>query len=671
MSIWKRYRKFLTPIPLIAILWSLFQLYAAFNGAPHAMLFRPMHVVFAVALVFAIHPLTKKYRRRSNADDEESVDTADDREAAPRWMTAVDLFAILATAGIGLYYTMNSERISERVTFVEEVTTLDMIVGTALIILVLEACRRVMGWSLTIVVLVFLVYQMWGANLPGLLRHSGLEFDSFIDMQVLAPQGMFGVPVGVSVDYVFYFVLFAAFLEVSGAGKLFIDLALALTGRARGGPAKAAMVGSALMGSVNGSAVANVVSTGVFTIPLMKRTGYKARFAAGVEAMASTGGQILPPIMGAGAFILAQTIGWDYRAVVVAAVVPALLYFLAGYFMVHKQAERDDIQPMPVEDRVKIRDVVGLLHLLVPLAYLVYMILSGRSLMLSAFQAIIVTIIISFFRRATRLTPAMILEALSSGAQRAISVALPTAAAGIIVGVITQTNLGMRFTELILLVSGGSLILALILTMLGSIVLGLGMPTTSAYIMGAVLLTPPLIELGVPPIAAHLFIFYFACMSMLTPPVALAAFAAAGIAGSPAYQTGNTAFRISLAAYLIPYAFVLSPALLLQEGVWPAIWTGGTALIGTYALSAAVIGYQYRMLRLWERVLFFIAAVGLVYPHLWLSIGALVAFALLVVYSKISRGRLLSNTDGSSKPNEKEKISPKESLSMSNAEGGQ
>src|SRR5699024_1703734 len=526
----------------------------------------------------------------------------------------------------------------------------------------------VMCWSLTIVVFVFLAYQMWGANLPGLLRHSGLEFDEFIDMQVLAPQGMFGVPVGVSVDYVFYFVLFAAFLQVSGAGRLFIDLALALTGRARGGPAKAAMIGSALMGSVNGSAVANVVSTGVFTIPLMKRTGYKARFAAGVEAMASTGGQVLPPIMGAGAFILAQTIGWDYRAVVVAAVVPALLYFLAGYFMVHKQAVRDGIQPMPAEDRVRIQDVAGLLHLLIPLVYLVYMILSGRSLMLSAFQAIIVTIIISFLRRATRLTPAMVLEALSAGAQRAISVALPTAAAGIIVGVITQTNLGMRFTELILLLSGGSLILALILTMIGSIVLGLGMPTTSAYIMGAVLLSPALIEFGVPAIAAHLFIFYFACMSMLTLPVALAAFAAAGIAGSPAYQTGNTAFRISLAAYLIPYAFVLSPALLLQEGVWPAIWTGGTALIGTYALSAAVIGYQFRDLRMWERGLFFAVAVGLVYPHLWVSLGALASFALLVIYARVSNRLTVTEDDDDQKFSEEYNKASKEPLSISGHE---
>lgn len=631
MGVASRYRKFLSPIAVIAIAWSLFQLYAALMGAPHAMLFRPLHVAFGVAVVFAIYPARKGYRRRTDVVDEESLELEDQRPSAPRWQVVLDVLAVLVAAGIGAYYVLNSQRIAERVTFIDEVTTVDKIVGVLLIILVLEACRRVVGMSLTIVALAFLAYQFWGGNLAGILRHRGMSFEKFVDLQVLSPQGLFGVPVGVSADYVFYFILFAAFLEASGGGKLFIDLALALTGRARGGPAKAAMVASALMGSINGSAVANVVGTGVFTIPLMKRTGYKARFAAAVEAMASSGGQILPPIMGAGAFIMAQMIGWDYREVALAAAIPAVLYFVAGYFMVDKEAQRERLRPIAAEDRVQIRDVVGLLHLLIPLVYLVYMLLSGRSLMAAAFQAIVITIAISFLRRSTWLTPSAILNALRVGAQRAVNVALPTAVAGIIVGVIIQTNLGLRFTEVVLTLSGGHLVAALVFTMIGSIILGLGMPTTSAYIMAAVLLTPPLIELGVPAIAAHLFVFYFACMSMLTPPVALAAFAAAGIANSPLHKTGLTAFKISLAAYLIPFAFALSPAMLLQEGGMRAAISGGTALVGTYALAAAVIGFQHGLLNWWHRAAFFVLACALVYPDPLASGVALVALAVLLL----------------------------------------
>ncbi|QOR69365.1 TRAP transporter fused permease subunit [Ruania alkalisoli] len=631
------YRQFLRPVAVLAIAWSVFQLYAAAAGAPHAMVFRPVHVAFGMALVFAIHPFRRSYRRRVS-DHSDEGETPSGRRA-PGWATASDIVLTLASLAIGAYYVLNSQRISERVTFIDEVTAGDQIVAIALLVVVLEACRRVVGPSLSIVALIFLAYQLWGDQLAGVLRHRGLDFERFVDLQMLSPQGLFGVPVGVSADYVFYFILFAAFLEVSGGGKLFIDLALAVTGRARGGPAKAAMLGSALMGSINGSAVANVVGTGVFTIPLMKRTGYKAKFAAAVEALASTGGQVLPPVMGAGAFIMAQMLGWDYRAVALAALIPAVLYFVAGYFMVHKEAQREDLRPIGADERTPMAEVVRRIHLLLPLILLVALILSGRSLMSSAFLAIAAVVVINFLRRATWFTPAAILKALQIGAQRAVNVALPTAVAGIIVGVIVQTNLGLRFTELVLLLSGGYLVLALIITMIGSIVLGLGMPTTSAYIMAAVLLTPPLIELGLPPIAAHLFVFYFACMSMITPPVALAAFAAAGIAGSPLHQTGLTAFRISLAAYLIPFAFALSPALLLQDGPWRAVWFATTAALGVYALAAAVIGYQSRILSGWQRAVFFVLAIALIYPGEIVSAIAAAGLVVAVVLTRASATR--------------------------------
>jgi TRAP transporter 4TM/12TM fusion protein len=623
---WSSYSTFVRPAALLAIGWSLFQLHAAAFGQPAAMLFRPMHVVFAVALVFAVTPASKRFLTRAQ------VDAGEEGRPAPLWSRGLDVVATLAALAVGLYYILNATRISERVTFIDEVLFSDIVVGLVVVLLVLEACRRVIGPSLPLLALIFLAYQLWGEHLQGVLRHRGITLERFIDLQLLSPQGLFGVPVGVSAEYVFYFILFAAFLEVSGGGKLFIDLAFILTGRARGGPAKASIVGSALMGSINGSAVANVVSTGVFTIPLMKRTGYKPTFAAAVEAMASTGGQILPPIMGAGAFIMAQMLGRPYQEIILAAALPAVLYFAAGYFMVDLTARQEKIAPLDESDRVAFTTVLDRVHLLLPLAYLVYMILTGRSLMSAAYYAIIAVVVVSFLRRQTWLTLPMVLSALQSGAVRAVNVALPTAVAGIIVGVIIQTNLGLQFTELVLGISGGNVAAALVLVMFASIVLGLGMPTTSAYIMAAVLLVPALTELGVQPIAAHLFVFYFACMSMLTPPVALAAYAAAGVADSPLGRTGWTAFRISLAAYLIPYAFVASPALLLQNGIGPGLWFFTTGLLGAYALACGVIGYGRDHARVWERCAFIAIAVALIFPGLPTTLAAAAGLLFLLVH---------------------------------------
>ncbi|WP_150460977.1 TRAP transporter permease [Nesterenkonia ebinurensis] len=651
MTLISQFRRFLTVAAIIAIGWSGFHLYAAAYGTPHSMVFRPLHVALGTALVFAGSPVLRRWRKRG--DHQESSDPSPDREAdeeekslEPRWVTGMDLVLVAASLGIGAYYLMHSQRIAERVTFIDDVLATDIMVGLLLIILVLEACRRVVGVSLSIVALVFLGYQMWGDQLSGALRHPGLNLERFIDLQFLSPQGMFGTPVGVSADYVFYFILFAAFLEVSGGGRLFIDIALSLTGKAKGGPAKASIIGSALMGSINGSAVANVVGTGVFTIPLMKRMGFKARFAAGVEAMASTGGQLLPPIMGAGAFIMAQMLGMPYYEVVIAALIPALLYFAAGFFMVDKQARRDDLQPLPKDERTPLKEILTRLHLLIPLGYLVYMILSGRSLMASAFEAIIVAVVVGFLRRQTWFTPVTILTALESGARRAVAVALPCALAGIVVGVIVQTNLGRRFTDLVLSVSGGNLVVGLVVVMVATIILGMGMPTTSAYIMAAVLMAPPLIELGVPGIAAHLFIFYFACLSMITPPVALAAFAAAGIAGSPIARTGITAFVISLAAYLVPYAFVFSPALLMQGGVEQTVWYTATALLGVYALSAAVVGYESGRLTWPSRLFLLLGAVALIFPGYTVSgIAALAVAGLVIVRAIRNRQRRTEQTE--------------------------
>ena len=628
------YRRYLRLGAIIALAWSVFQLYVAAFGAPHQLVFRPMHVALATALVFVAFPFMPSWRKRGapvDDADEEGGEKSTPRDE-PMTMTVIDVILAGVALAIGLFYVANTARISERVTFIDDVLVIDVIVGLGLMLLVLEACRRVVGSSLAIVALVFLAYQFFGHHLPGVLGHAALPLDRFIDLQALSTQGLFGVPTGVAADYVFYFILFAAFLEISGGGRLFIDIALALTGRLKGGPAKAAVVGSAMMGSINGSAVANVVSTGVFTIPMMRRAGFKARFAAGVEAMASTGGQLLPPIMGAGAFVMAQMLGMPYSDVVVAAIIPAALYFLSGFLMVDKTARRDDIQAIDDGDRIGFREISRRIHLLIPLVYLTYLILSGRSLMASAFQAVIAVVVVAFFRRGTWFTPHKILLALEMGARRSVNVALPCAVAGIVVGVITQTNLGLRFTELVLAMSGGHLIPALLLVMVGTIILGMGMPTTSAYIMAAVLMAPPLAEIGVPTLAAHLFIFYFACLSMITPPVALASFAAAGIARSKIFATSIQAFILSLAAYIVPFAFVLSPELLLQGGdVWRIIWFTGTAAVGIYMLATAVVGYEAGQIAVIERVFALALAVALIYPGMLVSACAAGLAAIYII----------------------------------------
>jgi len=656
------YRRFLRLGAIIALAWSVFQLYVAAFGAPHQLVFRPMHVALATALVFVAFPVVRSWRKRGapvDEADEEGGEQSTSRDE-PMTMTVVDVVLASLALAIGLFYVANTNRISERVTFIDDVLVIDVIVGLGLMLLVLEACRRVVGASLTIVAGVFLAYQFFGQHLPGVLGHAGMPLDRFIDFQALSAQGLFGVPTGVAADYVFYFILFAAFLEISGGGRLFIDIALALTGRLKGGPAKAAVVGSAMMGSINGSAVANVVSTGVFTIPMMKRSGFKARFAAGVEAMASTGGQLLPPIMGAGAFVMAQMLGMPYSDVVIAAIIPAVLYFLSGFLMVDKVARRDDIRPIDAGDRIGFHDISRRIHLLIPLVYLTYLILSGRSLMASAFQAVIAVVIVAFFRRATWFTPHKILVALEMGARRSVNVALPCAVAGIVVGVITQTNLGLRFTELVLAMSGGHLIPALLLVMIGTIILGMGMPTTSAYIMAAVLMAPPLAEVGVPTLAAHLFIFYFACLSMITPPVALASFAAAGIARSKIFPTSIQAFVVSLAAYIVPFAFVMSPELLLQGGdIWRIVWFTGTAAFGIYLLAATVIGYEAGRISVGERVLTFALAIALVYPGMLVSAcaGAVAAVYIAARHVRARRrgaNRAPESEDHLNHPNIKE-----------------
>jgi len=581
---------------IIAIAWSSFQLYTAYAGFLPGMVQLPIHLSFALALSLCLFPMLKGRAKGS--------------------ISIVNLCLIVLSLSTSLYVLLNEERITTRTAFVDEVMALDIFFGLSLVLLLLEVSRRTMGISLTIITLVFLAYGFLGPYIPGILGHGGIPFHRFIDLQLLSEGGIFGLPLGVSAEVVFYFILFGAFLEKSGGGHLFMDIAYALTGRLRGGAAKASVISSALFGTISGSAVANVVVTGTFTIPLMKKTGYSPRFASTVEAVASTGGQIMPPIMGAAAFIMAQILGIPYAQIIITAAIPAVLYYVSLYTVVDLQARREGIQPIPRNDLPNVKE--GLkkrAHLLVPLVILIWSILSGYSVTTSAFWAILAIVAISYLRRATWMSGLTILKALETGAKEAIMVAIPCAIAGIIIGVVINSGLGLKFTSILIFFGKDQLLLTLILTMIGCLILGMGMPTSAAYIIAAILLAPPLIKIGFPAISAHMFVFYFAVISMITPPVALASFAAAAIGGAKIWETGSKAFQISLSAFLIPYAFMYNEALLAKSSPLEIIWVTGTAFFGVRAMAAAVVGFWKRPATIMERVLLGAASILLITPE--------------------------------------------------------
>lgn len=612
---------------VVAVSWSLFQLYTAGFGFFHVMIQRPVHVCFGLFLTFITYPTI--VRKSSDGKDISFIGPFD------------IVLALTSLAAIA-YLIIDQDRIIERIIFVDDVMPLDIAAGMILLALVLEAGRRTIGAALPVVVLVFMAYVLWGDNFPiNALAHRGISLGRFIDMQILTPSGLFGIPIGVSTDTVFYFLLFAAFLEISGGGRLFTDLAFKITGRMRGGSAKAAVVGSSLMGTISGSAVANVVGTGIFTIPMMKRGGYPNYFAGAVEAATSTGGQIMPPIMGAGAFVMAEMLGVPYWSIVKAALIPAVFYYVALFAIVDRKAKKEGLVAIPASEMPKI-EIAQRIHLIIPLGLLVYLIFEGRSLMISASISIATIIPLSLLRVSTRMNWRKVLLALDNGARQGVSAAIPCALAGIIVGIIVFTGLGLKLSSFIVAASGGNLFVAMILVMIGCFILGMGMPTTASYIIAASVMVPALIEMGLVPIAAHMFCFYFACLSMVTPPVALAAFAAAPIAEASTWKTGLTAFTLAIGGFVIPFAFAQNPALLLQDVVLLEFaWVFVTALIGILALSSAVLYMGPKKLGWLFRPLYIVVGLLCVDPSAKSDITGLILIGCLVAINSylVKRGK--------------------------------
>ncbi|MGH8642515.1 MAG: TRAP transporter permease, partial [Burkholderiales bacterium] len=590
---------------------------------PQAFFFRGTHLLFAMTLVFLIYP--SLVRREKPAEGHLLRDDAGGFVGEKGFTRAswLDWACIAASAVTIGYIWIEHERLITRFVYVEELETIELVLGVIFTVLVLDATRRVIGWALPLTAIIFVVYAFLVAK---------VRPEQVIEIMYLTTEGILGPTLGVSAAYVIMFVLFGAFMERTGMGRLFMDFALSLTGHTAGGPGKVSVVSSSLFGTVSGSAVANVMVDGPITIPLMKRSGFRPAFAAAVEATASTGGQIMPPIMGAAAFVMAEFLGVAYFQVVVWAIIPAILYYVAVFFAVHFEAKRAGLLGLP---RSQIPRLGGVMrergHLFLPLVIILGGLIAGYSAPYCALAGTISCIPVAMLRKGTRAGIGWhtVWEALQEGAKNSISVALACACAGIIIGVIFLTGAAVDFTAFVVNLAQQFLLLALILTMMAGIVLVMGMPSTPAYIVMVSLLVPALIKLGAPVPAAHMFAFYFAILSAITPPVALAVYAAAGLAKANLWEAGWAAVRVGAAGFIVPFMFIYEPALLMLNG-WSewhvSLQALFTASIGCMCLAAGMFGYLLRSTRLWERLFLLAAAFLLIKPGI---ITDLVGFALL------------------------------------------
>lgn len=608
-------------VSIIAILFSFFQLYTGAFGVLPSQLQRSIHLTFVLVLGYLLYPSLKNMPR--------------DRF---HWF---DVTLACLGAFVGLYWVYNYNALMYRA---GSHTTMDFIVGGIAILLVLEGARRVVGVPIAVIASVCILYAKFGAYMPGFLNHRGYSVERIISHMYYTTEGIIGIPLGVAATFIFLFVLFGSFLEKTGISKFFIDLANSLAGWASGGPAKVAVLTSALQGTVSGSSVANTVCTGSFTIPLMKKLGYKPEFAAAVEAAASTGGQIMPPIMGAAAFLMAEFIGIPYVQIIKAGAIPALLYFTGIWIVVHLEAKKEGMKGLSRDELPRFKDVAmkqG--YMILPLVAIIFFLVSGATPIKAAMYGLGLTIVTSFISKATRMNLKGFLEALESGARTALGVSMACACAGMIVGTITLTGLGLKIGNGLIGLSGGNLLLTLFFTMITSLILGMGAPTTANYIITATIAAPALVLLGVPVLAAHMFTFYFGIIADITPPVALAAFAGSAIAKSDPIKTAFNASKLAIAAYIIPYMFVLNPAILMIDtNAVEIVMIIFTAIIGMIGIGAAMEGYLLTHATWPERGIFLIAGLMMVYPGAMTDLVGLGLMAVGFIIQKMRVTKLRS-----------------------------
>ncbi len=594
----------------VCIVVTLYHFMTSIVGTPVVLEHRSLHVAMMLALGFVMYPFSRKssYTKASWCD----------------WV-----FVALSLS-VPLYVWLDYLGVVERAGMP---SMEDTIVATALVILVLEASRRMSGWALPILSLAFIAYGLFGRGLPGIFGHRGYTWEQLANHFFANTEGIYGTSVSVAASYIFLFILFGTVMGKSGMGAFFNDFAMALAGHTKGGPAKVAVISSGLLGSINGSAVANVVTTGAFTIPLMKKTGYSKNFAGAVEASASVGGQLLPPVMGAAAFIMAEMLGVSYSVIIVHAAVPALLYYLGIIIQVQLRAGKTNLMGLPKDRLPLVKNVMkdkG--HLVIPIFILLYLLLfSGTTVVFSAVITIVATIVVACMRKSTRMSFKDICDAFADGAKQTVSVAMACACVGIIIGVISKTGFGLTMANTIITLGSQSLVFTLIFTMITCMILGMGVPSIPAYIITATIAAPALAKLGIPAISAHMFSFYYAMFANLTPPVALAAFAAAGISGGDPMRTGFASVKLAIAGFIVPFMFIYSPQLLLIDtGLLDGLRVAIGACMGVFMIGVAIEGYLFTNVNIISRILSFIGALGLIDSGIYTDLIGLGMLILLV-----------------------------------------
>jgi TRAP transporter 4TM/12TM fusion protein len=600
-------------VTVTAVAMVLYHVWVIATGQPEAIIFRGTHLMFALALVFLI------YGRKV---------------AVLRPIPSIIDYLWLALGAASLLYLfVNYEYVVTRIYYIDDLTWADMIFGTILLVVVTEATRRSVDISLPLTSIVFLLYGLFIAK---------LEPMRLLDQLYMTTEGVFGQALAVSASFVIIFVVFGSFMEKTGVGQLFMDFAMALTGHTAGGPGKVSVVSSSLFGTISGSAVANVMVDGPISIPLMKRSGFQPQFAAGVEATASTGGQIMPPIMGAAAFVMAEFLAVPYSQIVIWAVIPAILYYVACFAAVHFEAKRRGIHGVPRAQLPRLRIVIAERgHLFLPIIILLTVMYSGYSAPLAALAGTLACFPVAALRKSTRgnVTLTNIIDAMVEGAKNSLAVALACASAGIMIGVVTLSGLGIVFTQWVVALAQDTLFVALLMTMLAAIVLGTGLPTTPSYILLTALLIPAIMKLGVIEPAAHMFAFYYAVLSAITPPVALAVFAAAGLAKADMWESSWAAMKIGAAGFIIPFMFVYQPALLMI-GDWPTIIQAFiTSCIGIALFAGGLHGYFVTSAAMWQRALLIAAGVCLVFPGVWNDLAGATLAGIVIGYQLIERRR--------------------------------
>jgi len=604
---------------LLCIAVTLYHFITSFIGTPVILKHRSLHVAMMLALTFILYPFSKKSSYKSVA-----------------WY---DWVLVLLSLAAPLYIWTDYLGVVERAGIPSE---MDAVMATLLVVLVLEASRRVSGWALLILSAVFILYGLFGRDMPGIFTHRGYTWEQLSNHFFANTEGIYGTSVSVAASYIFLFILFGTVMGKSGMGAFFNDIAMALAGHTKGGPAKVAVISSGLLGSINGSAVANVVTTGAFTIPLMKKTGYSKEFAGAVEASASVGGQLLPPVMGAAAFIMAEILSVPYSIIIIHAAIPALLYYLGIIIQVQLRAGKTGLYGLPKDKLPLVKAVMkdkG--HLLIPIFLLLYLLLfSGTTVVFSAVITIVTTIVVSMFRASTRMTFKDVCDAFADGAKQTVPVAVACACVGIIIGVTSKTGFGLTMANAIITMGSQSLIFTLVFTMITCMILGMGVPSIPAYIITATIAAPALFKLGIPAIAAHLFSFYYAMFANLTPPVALAAFAAAGISGGDPMKTGFASVKLAIAGFIVPFMFVYSPQLLLIDTTFfEGLRTTVGACIGVFMIGVAIEGFLFTRVHILLRLLAFGCALLLIDSGWSTDLMGLAGFAVLLAFQHIMAKR--------------------------------